>query len=160
MVQMTTSQRKILSNQTNARRSTGPKTASGKRRASKNSLQHGLSLPAVLFPPTQSLFDEIYMSLKAELEIVATSNAEQPNHAPNSTLAFSEFNDARDPCSDPVAHFVSKALDLHRLRAARKDAFIRLLNDPDDSDALTALSRLLRYGKRLNAQNKYTLKDC
>jgi hypothetical protein len=156
---MTTSQRKIVSNQINARRSTGPKTASGKRRASKNSLQHGLSLPAFLFPPTKSLFDEIYVSLKAELDVVAMSNTEQGNHEPHSRLSFPEFTGARDPRSDQVAHFANNFLDLNRLRSARKEAVIRLMNHPEDPKALSALSRLLRYGKRLNSKSKYTPKE-
>ena len=40
-----TSARKIASNRHNARASTGPKTAAGKRRTSRNSFRHGLSIP-------------------------------------------------------------------------------------------------------------------
>lgn len=39
------SERKILANRRNAQKSTGPKTALGKKRSSKNAFKHGLSLP-------------------------------------------------------------------------------------------------------------------
>lgn len=42
-----TSKRKVRANQKNARSSTGPRSASGKSRASQNARQHGLSLSAV-----------------------------------------------------------------------------------------------------------------
>jgi len=43
-----TSQRKMRANRQNARASTGPKTASGKARASANARQHGLATPTAL----------------------------------------------------------------------------------------------------------------
>jgi len=39
------SERQILANRRNAQKSTGPKTALGKKRSSKNAYNHGLSLP-------------------------------------------------------------------------------------------------------------------
>jgi hypothetical protein len=39
------SERQIVANRRNAQKSTGPKTESGKKRASKNAYRHGLSLP-------------------------------------------------------------------------------------------------------------------
>jgi hypothetical protein len=38
-----TSAKKIVANQNNARKSTGPKTVTGKGRASRNALRHGLA---------------------------------------------------------------------------------------------------------------------
>jgi hypothetical protein len=40
-----TSKAKIEANRANARRSTGPRTAAGKARASRNALRHGLNTP-------------------------------------------------------------------------------------------------------------------
>ena len=45
-----TSERKQRSNRVNARLSTGPKTAKGKARASKNARRHGLNLPVLRDP--------------------------------------------------------------------------------------------------------------
>jgi hypothetical protein len=39
------SERQIAANRRNAQKSTGPKTASGRKRSSKNAYRHGLSLP-------------------------------------------------------------------------------------------------------------------
>lgn len=39
------SERQMLANRRNAQKSTGPKTASGKKRSSQNAYKHGLSLP-------------------------------------------------------------------------------------------------------------------
>ena len=39
------SERQIAANRRNAQKSTGPKSASGKKRTSKNAYRHGLSLP-------------------------------------------------------------------------------------------------------------------
>ena len=45
-----TSARKLTANRNNARKSTGPKSAAGKWRASKNARQHGLSVPVIADP--------------------------------------------------------------------------------------------------------------
>jgi hypothetical protein len=47
---MATSQRKVEANRANARRSTGPRTARGKRRSKFNALAHGLTSRAGLLP--------------------------------------------------------------------------------------------------------------
>lgn len=47
---------KIRANRANARASTGPKTAAGRRRSSRNALRHGLNLPVYLDP---ALFPEV-----------------------------------------------------------------------------------------------------
>ena len=45
-----TSARKLRSNRENARSSTGPKTANGRRRSARNALRYGLSLPVLSDP--------------------------------------------------------------------------------------------------------------
>jgi hypothetical protein len=49
-----TSQRKITANQSNSQRSSGPRTADGKRRASGNSRKHGWAALERLHHPTAS----------------------------------------------------------------------------------------------------------
>jgi predicted phosphohydrolase len=54
-----TSDRQILANRCNAKKSTGPRTESGKKRVRANALKHGLSArtlkPMVHYPPPRSL---------------------------------------------------------------------------------------------------------
>jgi len=47
---MTASEAKIRANRENARRSTGPRSESGKRRASTNARRHGLAIPIDVLP--------------------------------------------------------------------------------------------------------------
>ena len=57
----------ILANTANAQLSTGPKTAEGKARASRNNLQHGLTLGLLtLDPEEQSAFCEFEANFRAE----------------------------------------------------------------------------------------------
>ena len=57
-----TSQRKIEANRRNAKRSTGPKTALGKKRSRANALKHGLAA-AALRPVEKPDDKELYESL-------------------------------------------------------------------------------------------------
>src|SRR5215212_9428770 len=60
------SQKQIAANRANAQRSTGPKTAFGKMRSSRNSFRHGLSGPLPLNRASWSKVDEIARALTAE----------------------------------------------------------------------------------------------
>lgn len=159
---------KIRSNRRNARCSTGPKTVSGKQRSSQNALQHGLSLPAFLFPPTAPIFERLTAALKGELagqtedewkgdgqggEADADSSATRFGLARYTTMT--ECRSANDPRSDPVASFSNTMLDLRRLRAERRQIMSRLIANPHDAEAGKQLKNLLRYGIRLNAQLKH-----
>jgi hypothetical protein len=55
-----TSQARILSNQNNSKRSTGPRTPEGKQRSSMNALKHGLRAETVLLPTEDAdAFDDM-----------------------------------------------------------------------------------------------------
>ena len=151
---MTASISKIIANRLNARRSTGPRTVSGKRRASQNALQHGLSLPSYLFPPTQPLFEEVYLALKAEIAVSTIAEAEEPIANADWRPIISDFLDIQDPRRDPVACQANTILDLCRLRAARKRLALRIMEDPNDPSLARELQSLVRYGNRLNSQLK------
>lgn len=58
-----TSQKQIEANRANAKRSTGPRTAAGKMKSSRNAFWHGLSVPLVLDPLTASKVEEIARKL-------------------------------------------------------------------------------------------------
>jgi len=62
------SSRKIAANRTNARRSTGPRTATGRLRASLNALKHGLAVPASAHPEFQHDIDQLARVLAGEAQ--------------------------------------------------------------------------------------------
>ena len=53
------SEKQIAANRANAKRSTGPKTAAGKLRSSRNAFRHGLSRPLLSDPATSAKVDWI-----------------------------------------------------------------------------------------------------
>ena len=53
------SEKQIAANRANAKRSTGPKTAAGKLRSSRNAFRHGLSGPLPSDPATSASLDWI-----------------------------------------------------------------------------------------------------
>ena len=53
------SEKQIAANRANAKRSTGPKTAAGKLRSSRNAFRHGLSRPSPSDPATSAKVDWI-----------------------------------------------------------------------------------------------------
>ena len=57
------SDRKIAANRRNARRSTGPRTAATKARASRNALRHGLAIPLSRDPLTSAEIDRLAAAL-------------------------------------------------------------------------------------------------
>ena len=63
-----TSQKQIEANRRNAQKSTGPRTAEGKARSSRNTLKHGLtSTRVVMFDEDREEFESIRQQLVAEL---------------------------------------------------------------------------------------------
>jgi len=99
-----TSARKVSANRANARVSTGPKTASGRARAARNALCHGLSLPVYSDP-----------ALSEELEALAREIA--------GTDANAEIRD--------LAHRIAEAqIDVRRVRYARHQFLSHKLSDP------------------------------
>jgi hypothetical protein len=52
-------EKQILANRRNAQHSTGPKTAAGRLKSSRNALRHGLSLPLRLDTATSAKIDAI-----------------------------------------------------------------------------------------------------
>ena len=76
-----TTANQIAANRTNARASTGPKTAAGKARAARNAYRHGLSLPVlqdpVLCKQAEALAIQIALPSEAlEIQILARRVAE------------------------------------------------------------------------------------
>jgi hypothetical protein len=98
------SARKVSANRANARASTGPKTASGRARAARNALCHGLSLPVHSDPV-----------LSEEVEVLAREIA--------GTDATAEIRD--------LAHRIAEAqIEVRRVRYARHQFLSHKLSDP------------------------------
>jgi len=100
-----TTTRKVSANRTNARLSTGPKTATGKVHAAQNARRHGLSL-RVFSDPAQS----------AEIEVLARE------------IAAADTNPERLELARRIAE---AQIDLIRVRRARHDLLAEALKDLD-----------------------------
>jgi hypothetical protein len=115
-------EKQIAANRANAKMSTGPKTALGKQKSSRNAYRHGLSCPLRLDPET---------SAKAHA-MVRTLVGEGPD--PEKLMWAEEFARAQ--------------LELHRIRSMRADLMTKV--DPKYVDAselqsLVVLDRYERY---------------
>jgi len=100
-----TSARKLRSNRENARSSTGPKTANGRRRSARNALRYGLSLPVLSDP-----------ILSQEVAALARQIAGA---------------DASPEMQERAWQIAKPHVDLRRVRALRHHLISRALGDPD-----------------------------
>jgi len=113
-----TSARKVQANRTNARASTGPKTAAGRVRSAQNARRHGLSLSAVSDPalsPDIKALGQTIAGAGADCELIE------------------------------CAHRIAAAqIDIARVRLARHEAIARALSNPEyQSSAAIKLSAIL-----------------
>lgn len=124
-----TSARKIEANRLNAKRSTGPKTEAGKAKSSRNARQHGLS--------------------RRTMEEGAVS-------APLSRSAINgRFEQQQD--SFDVDDLVRASLRLSRIRQARRDLLVELLEAPCRK-LVKRLAGLERYEKPVRAAQRRSLR--
>jgi hypothetical protein len=125
-------ERQIAANRANAKKSTGPRTAAGRSKSSRNALRHGLSAPLRLDPAT---------SVKA----AAIARALVDDGASEEQLAS-------------AAEFAEAHLELLRIRALRHElaASIDLCPSPQALHQLAALDRYERYAhtRRRRASGK------
>jgi hypothetical protein len=122
-----TSGRKIKANRANARASTGPKTAQGGMRASRNALRHALSLPVHSDP----VLSEDVEALAREI-LGADSNAEKQE----------------------LARRIAEAqINLRRVRHARHRLISQALSDPYYESEVTHRKKsalVIRYARRFD----------
>jgi len=111
-------ERQIKANRENAKRSTGPRTAAGRLKSSRNSLRHGLSLPLTFDPAAAAKADQIAQMLVPE-------NA--------NVMAATEFAQAQ--------------AELLRIGSVRNElmAGLDLMSGTADVDKLHRLAALDRY---------------
>ena len=120
-----TSERKIRANRANARASTGPKTAEGRARSTRNARRHGLSLPVLSDPVSSQEVEELAR------EIAGTStNAE---------------------IHELACRIAEAQIDLRRVRHARHACLASAIGDPDyeSPSKLRTKSRIVRQLARI-----------
>jgi hypothetical protein len=124
-------EKQIAANRENAKRSTGPKTAAGRSRSSRNAVRHGLSCPL-----------DFAMSEKAD--------------AIARILSSVGANDERLTSTMEVAHAQVELLRIRRVRAELMAAIDVACCDPHQLRRFVALDRYERYAhtKRRRASVK------
>jgi hypothetical protein len=127
------SDRKIAANRQNSQRSTGPRTALGKKRIRRNALRHGLAAA-----------------------IVNASGIP----AETNRLAQAICGSDPGPAQREQAQIIAECeLRLLRVRAARVRIFEDIsLKVPDAISCLERLMRLERYERRLLSRRKYAIR--
>jgi hypothetical protein len=135
-----TSPKAIAANRRNARRSTGPRTAAGKRTAATNSLVHGVRVSLHADPATGAVARRI-----------------------TAFLAGTDASSARLARVMPIAEAEAELLRIRNARAALIN--LASANLPDHADgeteavaqSLATLARLDRYERRVMARRKRAL---
>jgi hypothetical protein len=130
-----TSDRKIAANQKNATKSTGPKSALGKRRTRRNALRHGLSI---------GLGDDA--AVVAEADLLAKS------------LPFVEEGGR----NSLVLQLAEAELDLRRVRKIKTAASNSIWKSGDGlsnyPELNSTLAKLDRYERRALSQRKHAMR--
>jgi hypothetical protein len=127
------SAKQIAANRANAQRSTGPKTAAGQLKSSRNSYRHGLSLPL-----------SVDLQTRANIETLAQAIAGE--HATEDQLQ--------------VAELIAEAqLDLKRIRATRARVTPSSLDETLDLRVLTRLRVLDRYERLALSRRKFAARQ-
>jgi hypothetical protein len=127
------SDKKIAANRANALKSTGPRSAAGRMKSSRNAYSHGLSLPITLDP-----------QVRAEIELVAQAIAGET---------------ASEDQLEAAKAFAEAQFDLKRIRATRAAATPRVLGARPDPKELTGLCALDRYERLALARRKLAIRQ-
>jgi hypothetical protein len=116
-------EKQIAANRANAKHSTGPRTAAGKLKSSRNAHRHGLSGPMPLDLPSAATVNFIALELAGE-------------YATEDRLIS-------------AAHFASAQMELFRIRAIRSDQYAKVdlfnTNNLKELKRLAAIDRYERY---------------
>jgi hypothetical protein len=126
------SEKQIAANRATCLKSTGPRSAAGRWKSSRNSYRHGLSLPLSLDPQVQTELELVAKAIAGE-----TASEDQLQAA--KTIAEAQF-------------------DLKRIRATRTAATPSVLGELPDSKVLTGLCALDRYERLARARRKLAIR--
>ena len=121
-------EKQIAANRANARRSTGPRTALGKLKSSRNAFRHGLSIP---LQSNHAGSEEIHALVKALVE--------------------GDTNEVKLLAANSVALV---QLELARIRKTRAVLFNDINVGVDDAQSLKRLAALDRYERIANAKRR------
>jgi hypothetical protein len=135
-----TSPAQVAANQANARKSTGPRTAEGKARSSRNHTTHGLRSKEFIVPAGQEQdFDNFMTALRNDVQPVGALEHDlftQLAHASwtlrrcreaEADLQFRGLAPACDPFQSPDCHDRLRLIDLYTRRA--EGSYSRLLRE-------------------------------
>ena len=125
--------KQIAANRANAKRSTGPKTAAGQSKSSRNAFRYGLSLPLSADPQTQ-----------AKIEAVAEAVA-------GDTASAEQLGAARE--------LVAAQLELTRIRNTRAQVTSKLSSQAVNPRAVRRLCGFDRYERRAWTKRKYAARE-
>jgi hypothetical protein len=125
-------EKQIAANRANALRSTGPKTAAGKQKSSRNALRHGLSASA-----------DLDAAMLAKIELIANE------------LPYDEETEDR---SASALDFACAHVDLLRIRAIRSEYFTQGSSHDCALKELRRLAALDRYERYALTKRKRALR--
>jgi hypothetical protein len=113
-------ERQVAANRTNAKKSTGPKTVTGKQRSSRNAFRHGLSGPLPQDPATLATIDTIARAVSNRTGV----ESRQASAYARSRLELKRIREVRNIL---MSGLISESLDIRALRRlAALDRYERL----------------------------------
>jgi hypothetical protein len=103
--------KQIAANRANCKRSTGPKTAAGQSKSSRNAFRHGLSLPLSVDPQTQANIEALAEAMAGD-----SATAEQLGAAREFAAAHLELTRIRNLCAQVTSMLSTQAMDAQFVR--------------------------------------------
>ena len=104
-------EKQIAANRANCKRSTGPKTAAGQSKSSRNAFRHGLSLPLSADPQIQANIEALAEAMAGD-----TATAEQLGAARQFAAAHLELTRIRNVCAQVASKLSTQPIDPRSLR--------------------------------------------
>jgi hypothetical protein len=110
-------ERQIAANRANAKRSTGPKTAAGKRRSSGNAFRHGLSGPLPDDVLTLAAIDAVASAVVGSVDAAAVNTEQMATAFARSQIELRRIRRVRDGMLEGLDRADLDPKDLRRMAA-------------------------------------------